>query len=307
MTPLERWARRSGAVRTVATPALALRRYLASRRLRPRLDVWERMQDALAEDPLVRVPEFEGVFRLDVRSHVLQRLVLDGSYEPESAALCRVLADPTRDAVDVGANAGFFSVLLARTLPKRWILAVEPSPVMADRLRDNLDRNGVGDRVEIVQAALADTSGTADLRRAPGNEEYATIGVAAHPSLGAVTTPITAEPVALDTLDALVERTGIAPGFIKVDVEGAEMLVFRGAQTVLRTHRPVLLSELNDDLLRANGTSGAELIGVLEAEGYRVRHPFVSGHPIVTEADLKVPHWVTDVLCVPVENDPFDR
>lgn len=303
MIPLSRWARRSKTVRSLARPLLRARRFLSDPGRGPREATWERLSTLLADDPLVRVEEFGGVFRLDPRSHILKRLLVDGEYEPELARLCRTLVRPDHDAVDIGANAGFFSVLLAQSLPAQRVLAVEPSRPMATRLRYNLERNGVDARVVVFEGAASDRRGTAELRGVEGKEEYGTIGVLAHPAAEVAAqepgAAVYSDVVAAEPLDALVERHRLRPGFIKIDTEGAEMRVFHGARETLRAFTPIVISELDDVLLRANGGSAMEVVSLLRGLGYRVLDPFTAGHPAVTREQLETPHALNEVLCIP--------
>jgi hypothetical protein len=72
------------------------------------------------------------------------------------------------------------------------------------------------------------------------------------------------------TIDELVGLHTLRPALIKIDVEGAEYLVFKGARETLRAHRPVILSELADELLAGFGSTSRDVIRLLEAEGYEV-------------------------------------
>src|SRR3546814_17043730 len=99
-------------------------------------------------------------------------------------------------------------------------------------------------------------------------EEYSSIG-ALHPAARAEN-GVQEHTVASDRLDDLVIRHDLKPGLIKVDVAGAEGLVFRGAMETLNKFRPVLLSELSDPLLREWGTSALDAVRMLENDGYRV-------------------------------------
>ena len=306
MNSLSARARRSPALRALLSPLLAVRRRLANPGRPYEHRTWERLRDLLAEDPVIRVPEFEGEFQVDARSHLFMRALLDGEYEPALARLCRELAAPDRDAVDVGANVGFFSVLLARHLRGGRVLAIEPSPAVGPRLRANLARNGVAGRVAVFEGAVSDRAGRVDLSGIEGKEEYGTIGQPAHPGMwgdaadrGAVVRPV---PVEARTLDALVEEHGLSPGFVKLDVEGAEHLVVGGAEQTLRAHRPVVLSELNDRLLRANGSSAMDVVRAFRRLGYRVLDPLTPGRPEATREQLETPHVLEEVLCVPSDS-----
>src|SRR3546814_14950690 len=108
-------------------------------------------------------------------------------------------------------------------------------------------------------------------------EEYSSIG-ALHPAARAEN-GVQEHTVASDRLDDLVIRHDLKPGLIKVDVEGAEGLVFRGAMETLNKFRPVILSELSDPLLRELGTSALEVVRMLENAGYRVVDPMGRSSP----------------------------
>ena len=85
--------------------------------------------------------------------------------------------------------------------------------------------------------------------------------------------------VALDMLDI---RRPVR--FIKMDVEGAEPQVIRGAERILKDDRPVILSELHPTQLdRASGVSGDEFLAQMKALGYRA-------HPLRDYAPAKAGH-----------------
>lgn len=216
----------------------------------------------------VRLDAFEGVFEVDVRSHLLRRILMWKAYEPELAALVRRHLDPQRDALDVGANVGFYTVLMARLVaPPRRVLAVEPAPLPQGYLQRNLRRNGCEEQVEVFHGLATAEVGTYRLHVVPGLEEYASLGTphraVQHHDRHSVEVPGR-------TLDQLVAEGGYEPGFVKIDTEGAERAVLSGASETLRRFRPVILSELSDPLLAAQGASAAEVVRLLEAHGYAV-------------------------------------
>ena len=80
------------------------------------------------------------------------------------------------------------------------------------------------------------------------------------------------ERVPIEPLDAVIARLGLARvDFVKIDVEGAEASVIAGAATVLSSMRPLMLLEVNDKALRAQGSGAERLIATLRGElGYEI-------------------------------------
>lgn len=265
------------AVRALLAPALATRRAALGWRHRARLRDLDRLRSVLAADAVVRLDAFDGTFAVGTGSDLFERIALDGHYEPELAGVCRAHLDLGRDAIDVGANVGFYTVLMARALPDRRVLAIEPTPAALGRLKSNLERNGVSDRTVIFEGAAAAAAGRLPISVVDGREEYASLGALVHASvIGAANTTL---DIAATTLDALVAEHELAPGFIKIDVEGAEMSVLQGAAETLRVHRPVVLAELTAPLLEAQGTSAEAVLGLFREAGYSVSDPLAPGVP----------------------------
>ena len=289
---LKQLAERHPALRTLLRPALEVRRRLTGYYERERF--MDHLETLLAEDPVLRVPSFEGTFAMDPRSHVFKSILPVGDYEPALARFCLQHLDPERDALDVGANVGLYTVLMARHLrPGRRVLAVEPTANALRRLHANLARNGVGgERAEVFEGVVSDREGTLTLHTIEGREEYSTIGEMSHPYTEGVAYASVEVPAT--TLDALVAARGLDPGFMKVDVEGAEAAVFGGATAVLSGPRPVVLSELSDHMLRQNGSSAAAIVQLFERHDYRVIDPMRPDRPAGQKR-------FGDILCVPRE------
>jgi hypothetical protein len=77
-------------------------------------------------------------------------------------------------------------------------------------------------------------------------------------------------PTQGDTVDNLVERFGLEPGFIKIDAEGAEYHILLSAAKTLARWKPVILSELVDFFISKSGISSNSVIQLLEEHGYEV-------------------------------------
>ena len=72
------------------------------------------------------------------------------------------------------------------------------------------------------------------------------------------------------TIDQLAHRTGVVPTHLKIDVEGAEIAVLRGAPDVLSQRRPFVSLELHNAILRRAGRDPGAVVTCLEGYGYRV-------------------------------------
>lgn len=162
-----------------------------------------------------------------------------GSYETEEQQI--LVRHLRRGGVfyDVGANIGFFSLLAARLVgPAGHVAAFEPLPVNAGQLQRNAELNGFSNAT-LVEAAVSSEAGVARLD--PANERVqarlAEVGEAGCEGLVAV------RAITIDGWRA--ETNFPLPDVIKIDVEGAEMSVLRGAQGVIRASRPVLMVEVH--------------------------------------------------------------
>jgi FkbM family methyltransferase len=126
--------------------------------------------------------------------------------------------------IEAGANAGAYTVLFARWVGGAGhVYAFEPVPSIARTLAGQLRLNGVADRVTVIPAALGLTHGTVDLL-APGLNGINRVAASADARTGSrIRVPVV-------PLDEFCARERITPDVIKMDVEGAELEVLRGAR-----------------------------------------------------------------------------
>jgi FkbM family methyltransferase len=259
-----------------------LRRWRFRRRIKKRTEYYDDFFENVNGGSIaIGVPEFQGIFHLDPRSDTLKRLMIYKKYEPRLVALIEKHLDQNRDALDIGANIGLFSVLMGRKLSiDRRVLAVEPTPAALHYLNKNIIENGLSEKVILFKGVLAEAPGKYDLDVIPGMEEYSSIGEIVHPDVdGKSSAKITVQG---ETVDHLVSRWGLNPGFIKVDVEGSELQVLKGAKDTIQKHLPVILSELNDLLLGNFNASSSMVADYLQGYGYHVRDVHHPGKVIET-------------------------
>ena len=159
-------------------------------------------------------------------------------YEPQETRVMDLLSEGAIQILDVGANIGWYATRFAKRKPSSQVHAFEPLPVSHAYLQRNIAINGVADRVHAYNYGLSDVSGSFDFFIAPtGGTNASLLNVAAATNVRTV--------VGLTlTLDQWCSNQQIRPDFIKCDVEGAELLVFRGGRKTLNEHRPVVFAEL---------------------------------------------------------------
>ena len=161
--------------------------------------------------------------------------VRDGVYEDTELALVAANLRSTDVLLDIGANAGIYSICAAQTIRSGHIYSFEPLPSTFGELRENIALNQAGHLVTPVMAALSDHAG----------EGFITAGFHASNHLIGPDSTLPKARIVLDTLDDFVARE--KPGqvdFIKIDVEGWELPVAQGGLGTLRRFRPMLLVEL---------------------------------------------------------------
>lgn len=167
------------------------------------------------------------------------------------------LLPPNPVILDVGANFGYYSVRLAKEygLASR-VFAFEPNPATHELLKKNIALNGLT-TVEAVMAGLADHEGTAGMASRLGNSGASTV--------------VEGSGIQLTTLDRFWERQTLERlDFIKIDVEGFEEKLLRGAAETLRRFLPLILIELSPPTLARTGSSVQRVLDLLDSYGYDV-------------------------------------
>lgn len=203
------------------------------------------------ENALARVLEHCELFVDPRDKSVAQPMLEVGFWEwwiTRAVADCMV---PGRVCVDVGANGGYFAALFA-ALGASEIVAVEPHPDLALRLRRSASHNG-WNHLRVIESAVSDHRGTMHLV-VRGNDNLGGCFVAPDPlpDWGETTEDLRAIRVPVATLDDLLADS--APiQVIKIDCEGSEPRIWTGMQQVLQRHPDVhVFAELlvNDEAIR---------------------------------------------------------
>jgi FkbM family methyltransferase len=200
------------------------------------------------------------------RSGPAALIYYQGLSEPDTADLLRALLGPGMVFVDVGAHIGEYTLLGARRVGDTGeVHAFEPDPRAHAVLVENVRLNRLS-RVVTRPWAVSEAEGEAELR------------LHAEPALSALATPLSpvgpageSRRVPRVTLDGYIGERRL--DVVKIDVEGAEMLVVRGARRLLArpaAEAPVLVFECAGHNYARFGYAPADLFRLLAGHGYSV-------------------------------------
>jgi FkbM family methyltransferase len=184
-------------------------------------------------------------------------------YDRQTAAVMRRVLRPDSSGVDVGAHEGMVLRELLRLSPSGRHVAYEPLPHLFDRLQGEYGRLRT---VTVLPYALGD---------APGRSSFSHI--VSDPGMSGLRrrrdVPSDAR---VETIEVAVERlddtlpAGVCPRFVKIDVEGAELLVLKGASRTLEGNRPYVVFEHGRAALESYGVLPGDAFDLLDGFGLRV-------------------------------------
>ncbi|MBI3558091.1 MAG: FkbM family methyltransferase [Deltaproteobacteria bacterium] len=203
--------------------------------------------------------------QLDLRDRIQFMMYARGCHEPATERVFAEKLEKNCCFVDAGANIGYFSLLAASLSPSARIFSFEPLPKNVVALHENIRLNGFTN-IAVVEKALGEVSGAAWIEAPDPIREsgWNTIW------------PVKPENASNNCIVQIMKLDEFLEGaraptvdFMKIDVEGNELAVLKGARLALEAPgRRQLLVEINEPCLVAQGTSGAEVNDFLLQRGY---------------------------------------
>jgi FkbM family methyltransferase len=219
-----------------------------------------------------------------------------GLTEPETQRLLSAILRPGMVMVDVGAYVGQFTLISSRVANNEIrIFSFEPTPDVFRQLCRNVKANRCA-HVTCIQAALSDTPGKANFYFYPESHDQNSLRALASSDASCV-------EVAVETIDSisdkyLIDRIDV----IKVDVEGNELSVLKGARRSLAQFRPVLIIEVSRHQ-RAYGYTGADIKTLLREfcyDAFRVQPGTCPPYEFsANEINSRVSHF--NIVAIPSE------
>lgn len=225
--------------------------------------------DAVEADGAYILIELRGGFRfwINPRDRFVSQGMLGGVWELDETTFARRFLKPGMHALDIGANLGWYAVHFARWVGEHGLVtAFEPRADLHRQLCRTLAANDLSNVIaHPVALGAAETTLLLRWPRADENPGGAQLCVA---RTGVKDPDYVYQETPVRPLDAIVDRR---VDFIKIDIEGAEKLVFDGARRILSVDRPVILAELAPAMLRdVSGVTIDDYFAYLRGKAYRV-------------------------------------
>lgn len=201
------------------------------------------------------------------------RILFYGVHERAVQRFIRWHARPGSDVVDVGANFGFHTLLMAQIVGGGQVIACEANPMIYQRLLQNVELNRISN-VVAQPVAVADGPGKAGLyvpRSGDANQGTARLAppVELPVDLGCLRLDAECLTVETDTLDHICERTEAKDvSLVKIDVEGFEGAVLDGSRAMLQKWRPAVVFEYEQVHWEPAGYVLEDVVRVLCELGY---------------------------------------
>jgi FkbM family methyltransferase len=234
----------------------------------------ERIEHLVADTP------FDGIARWtwsQVNGIGRPRARQSARYDHHTRQIMGKVLQPTSNCVDVGCHKGSVLIYMLKTAPSGTHHAFEPIPALAGTLQQRFPKVGVH------QIALSDTPGHASFQHvvsAPGFSGFRRMGYVPDSA------DVTEIQVRVDTLDNVLPPD-LPIAFIKIDVEGAQLQVLKGAKRTITKYRPFIVFEHGASAEKIYGTRSEQVYAFLTEEcGLRVSklEAWLNGKPPLTSA-----------------------
>lgn len=216
------------------------------------------------------------------------------SYEIENTNIMKKLLSPGDIFLDLGANVGWFSMLASSIVGEAGhVYSFEPQPTIAHYLSRTIALNHLESQITLHRAGVWREAGTMALAWAEDAENH---GASHLLPLAALTPESTVRLIAID--DLKLPRCDV----IKMDIEGAEPMAMEGADNTLAQQRPIILSELNGNQLKAVSKMACrDYIGAMNARNYLCVETRGEAAGKIIDTSNADDQRFTDVLFVPAE------
>jgi FkbM family methyltransferase len=230
-------------------------------------------QTYLGDHTLLMQTIFGHTMYLDSRDISLTpHLLRQGCWEPDVTRFFLRIVKPGMRVVEVGANVGYYTLLACSLVgPTGRVTAFEANPAAVTLTRRSLLVNGFRDRATIVEMAVTDAPGTVILHQLDQRQGDGSLFDFSDDQLRCAGDRVTKVEVPSTSLDAFFDRDEPID-LIRMDVEGAEPLVFDGMRRILaRNLRIKIMLEFLPERIERSGRQPVKFLETIKAIGFRIQ------------------------------------
>ena len=237
-------------------------------------------------------------FLIQGKNALDQLIVTKGAIDGGLPYFLNDICDSNSLAIDVGANAGYYSIPFAQSFKE--VHAYEPNPYMYEKLAKNVEINCFGN-LTIHDIAIGEKVSTVDL--------FIQDSIDGDLNLNAGLSSLRSRPqfhretiqVPILTIDSLnlTERVGL----IKIDVEGTEFEVLRGAISTIKRFQPVIVWEASPSISEENFLGCISILSDLNYRHFEIRNELEISAYIKSS---KYPSYDFNMLSVPIHSVATD-
>lgn len=207
------------------------------------------------------ISNLDGTFIVFPNDAIAQHLKRGDLWEPHFNTVISKFIKPGDTVIDCGANFGYNSVLMGNRIKESGkLFSFEPQRIIYQQLSGNLILNNIYNAITF-QLALGDKEG--DIQMSPIDYEQSWVNI------GDLSIGYGGEKVKIIKLDNLLDEVDTV-NFLKLDIQGYELFVLKGAFQILSVHKPDIFIEIEDHQLAKFDITRGELISYIKSFGYRI-------------------------------------
>ena len=208
-------------------------------------------------------------------------------YDQQTKQIIRRTCKVSSNSIDVGTHTGDILDLLLQQSPNGTHFGFEPIPVLYQQLQTKYSSNH---NVHLYDYALCNSNGSTSFNYVTSNPSYSGIKKRSYDRKGETDTAIEVKTAKLDDL-LLQKATKI--DFIKIDVEGGELDVLKGASGLLNRDKPVVIFECGLGGTDIYAATPAQLFDFFETHGFHISllHSYLKNKPALTQAEFEEQYY----------------
>ena len=201
---------------------------------------------------------------------IAPHLILDGVWEEWTEAVLRTLLRPGMTVFEVGTNVGFFTLIMAAAVGSTGkVFSFEADAELAQLARDNIEINGLHRIARVIQRAAGERAGAVTFYKTDRHLGGGSIVEGLEQIPHNPSDVRRAIEVEMTTLDLFSNEASAQPDLLKIDAEGAEAAILRGASELLDSKRPLaIVIEFFPRFMRAAGDEPSALLARMQERGF---------------------------------------